>query len=147
MAIVSIEYDDEEVRELLESIARKSEEAEDTQLIIGTNVGYAAEHQLGEGQVKREFLGISPDDREVVVELLKDNLIQPNLSLRTVLMEVGEYLLLTTDQRWEQQIAPDGTPWKKNAPWVIERKKRLGRINKILQETGRLRSSIAYRIE
>lgn len=144
---VTLEYFDEQVKKLLEALAEKSQEAEDTKLIIGTNVSYAAEHQLGEGQVKREFLGVSEDDQIIVMEILRENLRLQNVSLRVALREIGEYLLLSTDRRWAEEIAPDGTPWKPNAPWVVEWKKRRGRIQKILQSTGRLRSSISYRIE
>lgn len=144
---VTLEYFDEQVKKLLEDLADKSQEAEDTKLIIGTNVTYAADHQLGQGQIQREFLGVSDDDRVVVLQILQENMKLQNVSLRVALQEIGEYLLLSTDRRWEEEIAPDGTPWQPNAPWVVEWKKRRGRLQKILQSTGRLRSSISYRIE
>lgn len=145
--IVSITYSDETVRSLLQKLALKAEEAADTKLIVGTNVSYAQEHQEGIGQQKRTFLGVSDSDRQVIISLLQDALKDPESGYKDTLKEIGEYLLLSTDKRWEAEEAPDGTPWPKNSPWVLERKKRLGKIQKILQETGRLRSSIAYRIE
>ena len=147
MAILSIEYKDDGVRDLLQKLSDRSKEASEVKLIVGTNVSYAAEHQLGDGQIKREFLGVSDSDRSVIIEMLEEALRDSDREYREALREVGEYMLLSTDQRWEQEVAPDGTPWPKNALWVSERKKRLGRINKILQDTGRLRSSINYRIE
>ena len=144
---ISIEYDDDSIRSLLQKLQEKLEEAENTKLIVGTSVSYAYEHQTGDGQRKREFLGVSDSDRLVLQSILEEAIVDPASSYRSTLQEMGEYLLLSTDQRWEKEEAPDGTPWAKNAPWVIERKKRLGKIQKILQETGRLRSSIGYRID
>jgi phage gpG-like protein len=144
---ISIEYEDESVRSLLQKLQEKLEDTENTKLIVGTSVSYAYEHQTGDGQRKREFLGVSETDRLVLQSILEESILDPASNYRSTLQEMGEYLLLSTDQRWEAEEAPDGTPWAKNAPWVIERKKRLGKIQKILQETGRLRSSIAYRID
>lgn len=38
---------------------------------IGTDVPYAAKHQLGEGTIKRQFLGISDLDIDAIERLLK----------------------------------------------------------------------------
>lgn len=67
--------------------------------------------------------------------------------LTPLMQRFGEALLLSTDERWEQEIAPTGVPWKPNTPYTIAQKRSQGRILKILQSTGRLRGSIAYRAE
>lgn len=144
---ISIEYNDDSIQSLLGELVEKLEEADRLKLIVGTNVSYAYEHQVGDGQRKREFLGVSDTDRAILVAILQESIADPNASYHSTLQEMGEYMLYATDQRWEQEVDPSGMPWAKNAPWVIERKKKLGRIQKILQDTGRLRSSIAYRIE
>lgn len=66
--------------------------------------------------------------------------------LRPALRNVGEMLLLSTDERFEKEIDPSGEPWQANTPFTISQKRALGRIEKILQSTGRGRSSIAYQV-
>ena len=63
-----------------------------------------------------------------------------------VMAEIGEVLVLGTDQRFEREIDPDGVRWQENAPSTIERKRALGRILKILQETGGGRAGINYQV-
>ena len=43
-------------------------------LVIGTNVSYAKKHQLGIGVPKREILGVSEEDKEIIKEILEDYL-------------------------------------------------------------------------
>src|SRR6476661_4803069 len=57
---------------------------------------------------------------------------------------IGEYLLLATDQRFEQEVDPAGVPWKPNSPYITKFKQDNGRILKVLQSTGKLRNSITY---
>lgn len=91
------------------------------------------------------FISADYADRELAA-LLRS--IQRRIrDVEPVLRTVGEDMLLSTDIRWGQEIAPDGTRWKPLAKATIDRKKRLGRILKILQETGTARNSINYRIE
>lgn len=63
------------------------------------------------------------------------------------LKQCGEYLLISTDDRWEKQIDPNGVPWQPNTPYTISLKKSQGRLLKILQSTGTGRSSIRYAIQ
>lgn len=37
-------------------------------------------------------------------------------NLKPVLGDIGEYLIVSTRERFAQKKAPDGTPWKKNSP-------------------------------
>lgn len=64
--------------------------------------------------------------------------------LTPAMKNIGEALILSTDDRFDKEIAPDGTPWKPNTAFTIAKKKALGRINKVLQSTGQMRASIAY---
>lgn len=93
----------------------------------------------------KPFISSDYGDRELTA-LLRS--IQRRLrDVEPVLRTVGEDMLLSTDIRWGQELAPDGTRWKPLAQATIDRKKRLGRILKILQETGTARNSINYRID
>lgn len=81
-----------------------------------------------------------------VVELLREmqrRAIDPSPALR----EIGESVLLSTDIRWEQEISPEGIPWKPNSAYTLAKKRAQGRIQKILQNTGILRASIRYRVD
>lgn len=63
--------------------------------------------------------------------------------LRPALKAIGEHLVKSTDRRFEAQgPAPDGTPWAPLEESTLARKRRKGRIMKILQERGHLRGSI-----
>lgn len=60
--------------------------------------------------------------------------------------EICENAVLSTDVRWEKEISPSGVPWPANTPYTIAQKRAQGRINKIMQSTGRGRASINYRL-
>lgn len=68
-------------------------------------------------------------------------------NLRPVMKEIGEYMLLQTDDRFRNQTDPDGNPWKPVTRRWREQKQRMGKIDKTLQMRGRLRKSITYRAE
>jgi phage virion morphogenesis protein len=59
--------------------------------------------------------------------------------------DIGEYMLRQTDNRFRNEEAPDGTPWAPLATATLERKARRGKIRKILQEEGNLRTTLSYR--
>lgn len=65
-------------------------------------------------------------------------------NLQPAFENIGQYLLLSTDTRFQQETDPQGNRWKPNSPQTIAEKKAKGRILKILQNTGRLRDSINY---
>lgn len=63
------------------------------------------------------------------------------------LKDVGEYMLGSIDIGYQTETDPDGIPWRPNSPFTIAEKQRLGRIQKILQSTGAMRSRYFYRVE
>lgn len=65
-------------------------------------------------------------------------------NLYAPMVNIGEYLLMATDDRFEQEVDPDGVPWRPDSPYTLQLKRENKRILKILQSTGRLRGSIAY---
>jgi phage virion morphogenesis protein len=67
------------------------------------------------------------------------------LNLRPAMKNVGEYLLLETDDRFRSQTAPDGAQWKPISRSWRQYKVKHGHITKILQMRGRLRKSIVYK--
>lgn len=51
----------------------------------------------------------------------------------------GKYMVTATDDRFAAEKAPDGSPWKKLSPITVASKKKMGKINKILQQDGYLK--------
>lgn len=69
------------------------------------------------------------------------------LDLEPALMEVGEYLLLSTRERFDDEVDPDGKPWQPLSPAYAARKaKSPTALRGILTFSGLLRDSIAYRV-
>jgi phage virion morphogenesis protein len=86
---------------------------------------------------------VTIDDTAVLTALkrTRDGL----LNLRPAMKNIGEYLLLETDDRFKKQEAPDGSAWKPISRSWRQYKVRKGHITKILQMRGRLRKSIVYK--
>ena len=60
--------------------------------------------------------------------------------------EIGQIVLLSTDMRWEKEEDPNGIRWAENSAYTRSQKVAQGRIDKILQNTGRGRASIHYQV-
>jgi len=67
--------------------------------------------------------------------------------LTPAMKNIGEYLLLSTDTRFRTETDPYGNRWQPNSPRTIARKRAEGRLIRVLQSTGRLRSSISYKAD
>jgi phage virion morphogenesis protein len=67
--------------------------------------------------------------------------------LTPVMKNIGEYMLLSTDTRFRTETDPYGNGWQPNSPRTIARKRAEGRLIRVLQSTGRLRSSISYKAD
>jgi phage virion morphogenesis protein len=64
--------------------------------------------------------------------------------IKPALREIGEYLLIADRQRFEAQIAPDGSPWAPLSPRYLRRKKK--NQNRILVLEGRLMNNRRYQV-
>jgi phage virion morphogenesis protein len=93
----------------------------------------------------KSAIGIDYDDSQVREGLAR--LINKVDDPSPALEEIGNYMLLVTDERFAAEKDPGGKPWKKNSAFTIALKKQRGQINKILQATGRLRDSINYKVD
>jgi len=60
--------------------------------------------------------------------------------------EIGQIVLLATDMRWEKEEDPNGIRWAEDSAYTRAQKVAQGRIDKILQNTGRGRASIHYQV-
>jgi phage virion morphogenesis protein len=67
--------------------------------------------------------------------------------LTPVMKNIGEYMLLSTDTRFRTETDPYGNRWQPNSPRTTARKRAEGRLIRVLQSTGRLRSSISYKAD
>ncbi len=144
--VLTITYEDEALRKSLERLSRVVQDLSEYQLKIGTPVSYAAKHQIGDGVPQRRFLGVSESDRQTIDRILEDRLANPPDSGKQVWAEIGEALVLSTNERFDEQIDPEGLPWKPNTPYTLRLKKAMGRSLMILQSSTRMRASINYQV-
>ena len=84
---------------------------------------------------------IGYDDKRAL-DLL-DRLKAATRDLRPAMRDIGEAMLNSTKARFDDQEAPDGTPWAELKDSTKARKKR--NADKILTERGDLRRDIVYR--
>jgi phage gpG-like protein len=145
--VFSISTTSAQLKQRLMKLEKLTGELGERKLIIGSNRDYMRKHQLGIGVRKREFLGVNAQDEKVILSILDDAIINPDEgSAILALKEIGEYMLLATDLRFETETDPSGVPWAKNTPYTIRQKRALGRIQKVLQSTGIGRATITYQI-
>lgn len=64
-------------------------------------------------------------------------------NLSPALSEVGEYLLDIHEQRFKDQVSPDGTPWQSVSADTLKNKTRPDRI---LREEGNLADLLTYQL-
>jgi phage virion morphogenesis protein len=81
-------------------------------------------------------------DNKTVLDAL-NRLQQAAARPRPALLEIGEDLLESTQQRFSTQTAPDGSRWERNSPSTIKRK---GRDRPLVGETGTLMNEINYQL-
>ncbi len=62
--------------------------------------------------------------------------------LTTPLNDIAEYLHQSTDDRFRQQVAPDGSPWAPLAPSTLARKKG----SRILRAKGTLQDTLRHNV-
>nr|WP_315492954.1 phage virion morphogenesis protein [uncultured Pseudomonas sp.] len=71
-----------------------------------------------------------------------DDLAERLGDLTTPLNDIGEYLQISTDERFRQKVAPDGSPWAPLSPVTLARKKGPG----ILREKGTLQDTLRRQV-
>lgn len=76
-----------------------------------------------------------------------NELIKRIRNLTPALHEVGQLMVASTDENFQNEQNIYGVKWKQNTPATIRYKVSRGFIMKVLQRRGMLRSSIQYRIE
>jgi hypothetical protein len=59
------------------------------------------------------MIKIDIDDTQVLAAL--NRLIEAGTDLQPALKDIGEYLVVSTRDRFQQGVAPDGTPWAANS--------------------------------
>jgi phage virion morphogenesis protein len=87
------------------------------------------------------MLDVQVDDSQVGAVLAE--LIERLGDIRTPLNDIAEYLHQATDERFRQQVAPDGTPWAPLSPATLARKKG----SRILRESGVLQDTMRHQVE
>lgn len=148
MVEISINTQSKQIRDRLSRLKKMTGDFGRSRLIVGTSREYMVKHQLGlDGLPKREFLGVNKADELQVVKIIDSAIANPkSKDADASLKNIGEYMLMVTDDRFDRETGPDGLPWKPNTPFTIRQKKAARRILKVLQSTGQARSSIQYQI-
>lgn len=85
------------------------------------------------------------DDREIIRAL--DRLQARARSLAPAFKNIGEVLLRSTQDRFSQQVDPDGRAWQKLKASTITSKALRGYSDKILRQRGYLADSIRYQAD
>lgn len=85
-------------------------------------------------------VSIDIDDEEVVAVLRQ--LQEKTEDLSEAFADIGEYLLDSHKDRFDQQTAPDGTPWAPLSPAYKKRKKK--NADQILLLEGHLKTTLRY---
>lgn len=80
---------------------------------------------------------------ERALEQLLDRFIKKGQKLEPALAEIGEYLIESHQERFKLEVGPDGTPWEPLAPATTKRK---DGDDRILQESGTMRDTLAYQL-
>lgn len=86
------------------------------------------------------ILDVTLDQTEIGQAL--DSLVNRMTDLTKPLNDIAEYLHQSTDDRFRQQVAPDGSPWAPLAPSTLARKK----SGRILREAGTLQDTLRHSI-
>ena len=88
------------------------------------------------------FITVTPSGHEPVLAYLQQ-LQEKSGNLQPVLADIGELLLISHRERWQQQVDPQGRPWEPLAPETIERKGH----DLILREHDFLRDLLNYQTD
>lgn len=65
------------------------------------------------------MLKVDIDDREVLAAVQR--LLDTGRDLKPAMQDIGEYLVVSTRQRFQDGVAPDGTPWARNSYTTFDR--------------------------
>lgn len=93
--------------------------------------------EAGDGRCKSGYQ-LEIDDREVLAALQR----LVGASLEPAFRDIGEYLINSTQERFERQESPDGTPWAPLSPKYQARKRK--NRDRILVLEGYLRDLLRY---
>ena len=88
--------------------------------------------------------GLSYDDNEIVISLR--NIADRGRNLAQAHAAVGELAVGMVHERYALELGPGGIPLPKNSAYTKRQKRKLGRINKILQSTGIMKARTFYQL-
>lgn len=88
------------------------------------------------------FVSIDVRGQKQIAQAL-NRLLQQGGDLEPAFREIGEFMLETTQQRFDDMQAPDGEPWEPLSPTTLKNKKR---TDKILTESGTLADTLNYQL-
>jgi len=83
-------------------------------------------------------ISIKADGGELVLDALR-RLEAAAQNMEPVFSDIGEYLELSHEERWNKQESPEGIPWAPLSPVYAARKQKKGKPSKILVLDGYLK--------
>ena len=75
-----------------------------------------------------------------------NRLLRQTNDLAPTLRDIGEYLLESTQQRFDDQVSPDGEPWELLSAKTVKKKALTGQSDKILRGYGTLADTLNYQL-
>jgi phage virion morphogenesis protein len=87
------------------------------------------------------FIAVELIGEKPLLNLL-NQYIKKGQSLEPALVDIGEYLIESHQERFKLEVAPDGSPWEPLAPRTIAKKGN----DRILQDQGTMRDLLTYQI-
>lgn len=90
------------------------------------------------------MLNINYDDREI--QAVISRLIARSKDVSVPSYSVGEYMIAQVDERFATETDPNRVPWQPLSARTLAQKRAEGKILKILQRTGLMRSTVNYRV-
>lgn len=88
------------------------------------------------------FINVTAKGQRTIAKSL-NALLKQSGNLTPVLTDIADYLLASTQRRFVDQQAPDGTPWAALSSTTLARK---ARVDRILTESGTLADNLHYQM-
>ena len=83
--------------------------------------------------------GVTIEIQDIGVSAALDQLLRAAGDFTPAMASLGEHLLRSHHERWDREIAPDGTPWAPLSPGYAARKAQAHPAAGILEASGMLR--------
>jgi phage virion morphogenesis protein len=91
------------------------------------------------------FVSVDVLGEEAITKQL-NLMLSRGLELAPAFYEIGEHLLESTQDRMNQEVSPDGTPWEPLSINTLEQKDLTNQSDKILRGYGTMADMLSYQV-